>query len=588
VLVAAPLWAPAAHLYAQATTTAGDSGSRPADRSPAAATLPATVFTDSALNAALTQALRRALAPAAVKPLPVLPLVLTAEPPAEAPEVPGTSMRRARQPAGADSVRRTTRAGQPVPGNPADSSATPQARVARDTGKPPAGVLGRPVQGFGTTTTAGGLAMAMPGHRAIAPSIAPYVRAGTAAVAPALPGTPVAAGPTPGSGGAATAAATPATASPAPTVASPAPAPANGATGAPTATTAPPTAGDPPAATASVASSATTSPTAAAPTTTQPAATPPVAAPGAPASASGAPATVAAAPASDSAAGGTAAAAGAAAVLGTAAASIPTSTASAVPSAPAVLGRPVAGLAPDATRVDVGALFVRAQLTSTRVQLARQAADEPLHQAFTRAGMPYPPTRIYLRAFKREHELEVWAERPDGTYALVRTFSICSLGGSGLGPKLHRGDEQVPEGFYHVVDFNPASDYYLSLRLDYPNAADRARAGADANLGNDIYLHGGCRSAGCLPLTDAGIEQMYWLAVQVRANGQRSIPIDIFPVRLDAARWAQLSQAFATRPDLISFWSDLKQGYDMFERLHRLPDIAIDASGHYRVALVTH
>jgi murein L,D-transpeptidase YafK len=191
-----------------------------------------------------------------------------------------------------------------------------------------------------------------------------------------------------------------------------------------------------------------------------------------------------------------------------------------------------------------------------------------------------------LRAFKREHQLEVWGQREDGSYALVKTFSICSLGGSGLGPKIKRGDEQVPEGFYHVIEFNPSSEYHLSLRLDYPNAADQARAGASAGgLGGDIYLHGGCKSAGCLPLTDAGIEQIYWLAVQARSAGERQIPIDIFPARLDAASWEQLTTAFAGNKALIAFWTELKQGYDSFERTHRLPEVAIDANGRYHIAL---
>lgn len=254
-----------------------------------------------------------------------------------------------------------------------------------------------------------------------------------------------------------------------------------------------------------------------------------------------------------------------------------------------VLGAPVSGFSPDATRVaDEGvAAFAREQLLSPRVREAKSVADAPLHDAFAKVGLTFPSAHIYLRAFKREHELEVWGQGADGRYLLVKTYAICSLGGSGLGPKIRRGDEQVPEGFYHVVEFNPSSDYHLSLRLDYPNAADLARAAAP-DLGNDIYLHGGCKSAGCLPLTDAGIEQIYWLAVQARAAGERDIPIDIFPARLDQARFAQLTQAFAGRKDLVAFWADLKLGYDAFERSHRLPDVSIDSSGRYRVALVAH
>ena len=280
------------------------------------------------------------------------------------------------------------------------------------------------------------------------------------------------------------------------------------------------------------------------------------------------------------------------------AAASPAGHASAAQGGGTLLGRPMPGFPPDATRVAPAAVasalgnFVREQLASPRVEGARATADAPLKDAFVRAGLTWPAPRIYLRAFKREHQLEVWGQRTDGSYALVKTFAICSLGGSALGPKVRRGDEQVPEGFYHVIQFNPSSEYHLSLRLDYPNAADMARAAAmgdnAGDLGGDIYLHGGCKSAGCLPLTDAGIEQIYWLSVQARAAGEREIPIDIFPARLDAADWDQLSNAFAARKNLLAFWSQLKQGYDAFERTHRLPDVAIDAHGHYVVALGAH
>jgi len=38
-----------------------------------------------------------------------------------------------------------------------------------------------------------------------------------------------------------------------------------------------------------------------------------------------------------------------------------------------------------------------------------------------------------------------------------------------LGPKRQQGDMQIPEGFYHISGFNPASNFYLSLRINYPN-----------------------------------------------------------------------------------------------------------------------
>jgi hypothetical protein len=101
-----------------------------------------------------------------------------------------------------------------------------------------------------------------------------------------------------------------------------------------------------------------------------------------------------------------------------------------------------------------------------------------------------------------------------------------------LGPKRKQGDNQTPEGFYAISYFNPRSDFHLSLHIDYPNRRDRA-AGADGvKLGGDIFIHGGCLSEGCLAITDEGIRELYWLAVEARSVGQRRIPVHIFPARL--------------------------------------------------------
>jgi murein L,D-transpeptidase YafK len=93
----------------------------------------------------------------------------------------------------------------------------------------------------------------------------------------------------------------------------------------------------------------------------------------------------------------------------------------------------------------------------------------------------------------------------------------------GPGPKLREGDLQVPEGVYRLTAFNPNSSYHLSLRVDYPNADDRAIAKAEGrtNLGGDIYIHGKAVSIGCLALGDAGIEELYVLVADVGLSRTR-------------------------------------------------------------------
>src|SRR5262245_44493852 len=54
---------------------------------------------------------------------------------------------------------------------------------------------------------------------------------------------------------------------------------------------------------------------------------------------------------------------------------------------------------------------------------------------------------ILIRVFKEEAELEVWKQDTTGHFQLLKIFPICRWSGD-LGPKLHEGDRQAPEGFY--------------------------------------------------------------------------------------------------------------------------------------------
>lgn len=71
-----------------------------------------------------------------------------------------------------------------------------------------------------------------------------------------------------------------------------------------------------------------------------------------------------------------------------------------------------------------------------------------------------------------------------------RTFSI-ALGPAPEGDKLMEGDQKTPEGYYMLDARNPDSDYFLSIRISYPNAEDRAEArGRGLDPGGQIMIHG--------------------------------------------------------------------------------------------------
>ena len=106
---------------------------------------------------------------------------------------------------------------------------------------------------------------------------------------------------------------------------------------------------------------------------------------------------------------------------------------------------------------------------------------------------------------------------------VVRTYTGLQFGDAPFGHKQFEGDERTPEGRYTIDARNPGSAYHLSLRVSYPNAADRAfAASVNRDPGGDIFLHGqptglpagrvpGDWTDGCIALSNAQIEELWRL-----------------------------------------------------------------------------
>jgi len=194
--------------------------------------------------------------------------------------------------------------------------------------------------------------------------------------------------------------------------------------------------------------------------------------------------------------------------------------------------------------------------------------------------MPTSTSRIGIRAFKAESEMEIWGASSDiGPFRLLATYPIAAISGT-LGPKRRDGDMQAPEGFYSINRFNPHSQFHLSLGLNYPNSSDR-KLGNAGHLGKDIFIHGNQVSAGCLAMTDPVIDIIYRLASHAREQGQKAIPVSIFPCRMTSAKWFSLRKAYAQRSDLIRFWMTLLPGFTSFELDHRWHRPHVDRNGAY-------
>ena len=197
---------------------------------------------------------------------------------------------------------------------------------------------------------------------------------------------------------------------------------------------------------------------------------------------------------------------------------------------------------------------------SARLDNVRERRVPDIKQAMQEKGFTFGAP-VFIRIFKQEHELEVWLER-DGRYSRYENFPICSYSGE-LGPKLKEGDRQSPEGFYTVTRsaLNPNSRYHLSFNLGFPNAYDRSHG----RTGSYLMVHGNCVSIGCYAMTNGGIEDIYLMVEAALGNGQRAVPVHIFPFRMEDA----MLDVHAGSP-WADFWRNLKTGHDYFEN-HKVP-----------------
>ena len=194
-----------------------------------------------------------------------------------------------------------------------------------------------------------------------------------------------------------------------------------------------------------------------------------------------------------------------------------------------------------------------------------EQANPPALVALMAAKKMDPAAPVMFRIFKEENVLEVWKRRESGRYALLKSYEICKWSGK-LGPKRKEGDKQAPEGVYefnrHLL--NPASSYYLSINLGFPNSFDRSHD----RTGSFLMIHGACSSAGCYAMTDPQALEIYNLARDAMRGGQKRVQVQAFPFRMTAANMARHRDHAA-----FDFWRMLKPAYDTFELTRRPPRV---------------
>ncbi len=220
------------------------------------------------------------------------------------------------------------------------------------------------------------------------------------------------------------------------------------------------------------------------------------------------------------------------------------------------------------------------------VELRDFAPDRVERQrAYQRGEMPLPKTPdlksleqrlagkglakgrpIFIRIFKASSELEVWMQKGE-RFELLDIYPICHWTGT-LGPKLKEGDKQSPEGFYSVTyrQMRLVGRWQKAFNLGFPNAHDQHAK----RTGSFILVHGGCSSVGCYAMTEQVQDEIYELASAAIKGGQQRFHVHIFPFRMTA-------EAMAIFKDhtWLSFWQELKSGYDSFERTRIPPRVGL-------------
>lgn len=173
------------------------------------------------------------------------------------------------------------------------------------------------------------------------------------------------------------------------------------------------------------------------------------------------------------------------------------------------------------------------------IMMALGACSSPQPESSSNIGVntaapsgSYNPQRYAYRSIPQAERVQgdfVLVDKSDRTLTVfqrgnaLRTFYSLQFGDVPMGHKQFQGDERTPEGRYTIDLRNPQSSYYLSLRISYPNANDRAFARQwGRSPGGDIYIHGqpngmnygrmrGDWTDGCIALTNEEITELWRL-----------------------------------------------------------------------------
>lgn len=174
--------------------------------------------------------------------------------------------------------------------------------------------------------------------------------------------------------------------------------------------------------------------------------------------------------------------------------------------------------------------FHRKKTVQGVVESLENKIEKNIAHLFTSKHLPYPPKTMDLLVFKKQEKVELWSTKEkDPVY--IKTYDMTAFSGV-LGPKLTEGDRQIPEGIYQIDYLNANSSFYLSLKLNYPNAFEQQKAKSDGrkNPGTNIFIHGKAASIGCVAIGNKNIEEIFILTALM---GKDNVTVKIFPGKLE-------------------------------------------------------
>jgi murein L,D-transpeptidase YafK len=77
------------------------------------------------------------------------------------------------------------------------------------------------------------------------------------------------------------------------------------------------------------------------------------------------------------------------------------------------------------------------------------------------------------------------------------------------------------------------------------------------------------------------IEDIYICSVKAKTNGQQKIPVQIFPFKMTAENMNYYSR-FPQFAKNVKLWNNMSEGYKMFEKTSRLPEVYVGTDGYYQ------